>query len=263
MQMTGDSFFRLDSVKAMIDGSLGTKTAYFFEDYVGTPGFRGYLIWDLPKFHDLLLSADKAGRQLCVHAIGDHAVAHTLDIFADIAQKNGPRDRRMRIEHAQHIREEDIPRFGSQQVIASMQMSHLADDGRWAPCCLGMDRMKGSWPANSLLRHGAKLAFGSDWFVTKPCPLEGIHAAVTRQTKDGANPGGLIPEEKITVEQALRAYTIDAAYAGFDDDLRGSLTVGKLADLVVLDTDLTACHPDEIMSTKVLTTFVGGKIVTS
>jgi predicted amidohydrolase YtcJ len=196
-----------------------------------------------------------------VHAIGDRAIHQQLDVFERVEQENGQRDRRFRIEHSQHIAPSDIRRFGSLNVIASMQPYHTIDDGRWAEALIGPDRIKTSYAFRELLDNKAKLAFGSDWFVAPPTPLEGIYSAVTRRTLDDKNPGGWVPEQKISVEEALRAYTSDAAYASFEENRKGTLEVGKVADIVILSQDVTRIAPENIKDVKVSLTVVGGKIV--
>jgi predicted amidohydrolase YtcJ len=230
-------------------------------DYKDTPGYRGYLVWDPAILERHVQGASEAGLPVMVHAIGDRAVREQLDIFERVSARLPRRDLRFRIEHSQHIAPEDIARFGKLGVIASMQMSHLADDGRWATETIGDERMRTSWPMKSLLKTGAVVALGSDWFVTQPTPLEGIYAAVTRRTIDGENPSGLISEEKVRVEDALHGYTTGAAYAVFEENRRGTLATGKLADMVLLDRDLRSIPSDEIPETKVLMTVVGGKVV--
>jgi predicted amidohydrolase YtcJ len=195
-----------------------------------------------------------------VHAIGDRANGLLLDIFERVAEENGVRDRRFRIEHAQHLAAADIPRFAKLGVIPSMQPYHAIDDGRWARKYIG-DRIRTTYAFRSLLDTGATLAFGSDWYVAPPTPLEGIYAAVTRRTLDEANPGGWVPEEKITVEEALRAYTAGAAYASFDEGRKGVLSAGRLADFVMLDRNLFEISPEEIRHARVVLTVVGGRKV--
>jgi predicted amidohydrolase YtcJ len=206
-------------------------------------------------------AADRAGLQVVVHAIGDRANRLQLDVFERVARMNGPRDRRFRIEHAQHISPPDIPRFAQLGVIASMQPYHTIDDGRWAQALIGPRRSETSYAFRSLLDAGARLAFGSDWSVAPPTPIEGVYAAVTRRTLDGKHPDGWVPEQKIRVEEALRAYTIDAAYAGFSEGSLGSLEPGKLADIVIFDRDLFQIAPQEIADAQSHMTIVGGKIV--
>ena len=196
-----------------------------------------------------------------MHAIGDLAIRTQLDIYERVIKENGARDRRFRIEHAQHLRAADVPRFKALGVIASMQPYHAIDDGRWAERLIGAERAKLTYACRALLDAGARLAFGSDWFVAPPTPLEGIYAAVTRRTIDGKNPGGWIPEQRITVEEALRAYTRDAAYASFEDARTGSLTAGRLADFAMIDRDITRIAAEEIASAKVVLTMVGGRVV--
>src|SRR5437899_9878957 len=211
---------------------------------------------------EYVLGADRAGLSGAVHAIGDRANAELLNIFAEVAKENGPRDRRFRIEHAQHLRPQDYERFKEIGVIASMQPYHVIDDGRWAEGRIGAQRCASSYAFRSLLDTGAKLAFGSDWSVAPLSPLLGIDAAVNRRTLDGKHPTGWFPEQRITAAEAVEAYTLASAYAAFQEKDRGSLEVGKLADLAVLSRDiLDAKERDRIADTKVLLTVVGGRVV--
>ena len=205
--------------------------------------------------------ADKAGLHVMIHAIGDEANFRILDIYQQTADANGARDRRFRIEHAQHLRPGDIARFGSQKVVASMQPYHCADDGRWCDKRIGPERSKGTYAFRSLLDSGAVLAFGSDWTVAPLNPLEGLKAAVTRQTLDGKHPGGWIPEQKITLDEAIHAFTVGSAYAEFAEQVKGTLTPGKLADLVMIDRDLYKIAPPEIDKAKVVMTVMDGRVV--
>lgn len=259
----GDDWLRIGGLKAMMDGSLGSHTAAFLEPFTDAPDQRGLLIFDLDDVRQWVDSADEAGLQVMVHAIGDSAIRDLLDIFLDVAEENGDRDRRFRIEHAQHIHPQDLPRFAVQDIIASMQPYHAIDDGRWADKVIGQERAKTTYAFRSLIESGAHVAFGSDWFVAPATPIEGIYAAVTRRTLDDANPDGWVPEQKITVEQALRSYTYEGAYASFEEDRKGTLKPGMLADFVLLDRDLTAIPPESIRDAKVLKTVVGGRIVYS
>ena len=260
----GNDWLRFGGLKGFSDGSLGSTTALFFEPYKDAPDTRG-LLFDqmLPEGIMLkrVLPADAAGLQVMIHAIGDRANAIILDLFKEVAEKNGPRDRRFRIEHAQHLRPADIQRFGSQQVIASMQPYHCADDGRWCDKRIGPERSKGTYAFRSLLDSGAVLAFGTDWAVAPLNPMKGLKAAVTRQTLDGKNPGGWVPEQKITLEEAIRAYTVGSAYAEFQDQVKGSLAPGKLADVVLLDRDIFQINPADLDQVKVALTIVEGKVV--
>ena len=206
-------------------------------------------------------NAAHAGLQVMVHAIGDRAIRLQLDIFDRVRMEQHPPDARFRIEHAQHIAPADLARFAAIGVIASMQPYHAIDDGRWADKVIGGERAKTTYAFRSLLDAHARLAFGSDWDVAPPAPLEGIYAAVTRRTLDDKNPDGWVPQQKITVEEALRAYTSDAAYAEFAEKRKGTLDVGKLADFVLLDRDLTRIPAPEIRQVRVLATVVGGETV--
>ncbi len=258
---TGSDHLRIGGLKGFVDGSLGSHTAAMLEPYSDTPNSRGLLV----NSHENLLKwthdADQAGLQVMVHAIGDRANQIQLDIYEQVANENGPRDRRFRIEHAQHISPKDIPRFAELNVIASIQPYHIIDDGRWAEGVLGTARSRTSYPCRSLIDSGARLAFGSDWFVAPPTPIEGVYAAVTRSTLDGKRPEGWTPAERITVEEALGAYTIDAAYAGFQEKQIGSLEPGKLADFVVVDRDITCVSPTSLRAARVLATVVDGEVV--
>ncbi len=258
----GDDWVRIGGVKGFADGSLGSSTAKMYEPYVHEPGSTGVHVTPLQKMREYVQAADQAGLSVAVHAIGDQANAEMLDIFAEVAKQNGPRDRRFRIEHAQHLRPRDYRRFREIGVIASMQPYHAIDDGRWAEGRIGAQRCASSYAFRSLLDAGAKLAFGSDWSVAPLSPLLGIDAAVNRRTLDGKHPQGWHPEQKITVVEAIEAYTLTSAYAAFQEKDRGSLERGKLADLVVLSRDILALgERDHIAETEVLFTVVGGKIV--
>jgi hypothetical protein len=260
----GDDWLRIGCVKGFVDGSLGSHTAAFLEPFTDAPGERGLLVDAPDDLRRWIAGADAAGLQVAVHAIGDRANRLLLDIYEEVAAAADPRsaiDRRFRIEHAQHLHPDDIPRFAELGVIASVQPYHAIDDGRWAEDVIGPERARTTYAFRSLLDAGTRIAFGSDWYVAPPTPLEGIYAAVTRRTLDGAHPDGWVPEQKITVEEALAAYTRDAAYASFEEDVKGTVEPGKLADLVVLDRDITAISPEEIAGAAVRTTIVGGRIV--
>jgi predicted amidohydrolase YtcJ len=264
--MTNDDWFRIGGVKGYMDGSLGSGTALMFEAFSDEPGNSGVYASEaipLPAFEERVAAADRAGLQVEVHAIGDRANAELLDIYERVEKRNGPRDRRFRIEHAQHLRASDIPRFAALGVIASMQPYHAVDDGRWADRRLGPERAKTAYAFRSLLDAKATLCFGSDWDVAPISPILGIAAAVTRRTIDGKRPGGWVPAQRISAEEALRAYTVTAAYAAFEEKDKGSLEPGKLADFVILSGDLLAVPPEEIESIQVDSTVVGGRTVFS
>ncbi len=260
----GSDRLKIGGLKGFADGSLGSTTALLFEPYLDAPNTSGLANGEMipeSKMLDHITRADGAGLQVAIHAIGDRANHLILDMYERVVQRNGARDRRFRIEHAQHLRADDIVRFGAQKVIASMQPYHAIDDGRWAEKRIGPERAKGAYAFRTLLNNGATLAFGSDWFVAPMDPLLGIYAAVTRRTLDEKRPMGWVPEQKITVEEALRAYTLGSAYASFDERVKGSLEVGKLADLVVLSDDILSIDPARIRDSKVQITLMGGKIV--
>ena len=258
----GNDWVRIGGLKGFVDGSLGSSTAKMYEPYVNEPGSTGIFITPLEKLREYALGADKAGINVAVHAIGDQANAELLGIFAEVAKLNGPRDRRFRIEHAQHLRPDDYRRFQEAGVTPSMQPYHVIDDGRWAEGRIGSQRCASSYAFRSLLNSGARLAFGSDWPVAPLSALEGIDAAVNRRTLDGKYPGGWFPAQKISVAEAIEAYTLTAAYATFVEHDRGSLEVGKLADFVLLSRDiLDPAQRDHITEAQVEMTVVGGKVV--
>jgi hypothetical protein len=260
----GSSFLRLGAVKGYADGSLGSGTAYMFEPFDDDPGNRGLLsdeMYPPGAMRDRLMQADAAGLQLRVHAIGDRGVSVTLDIFAEIEKEHGDHDQRFTIEHAQHMAEKDFARFAKLHVIASMQPYHAIDDGRWAEKRLGHERARYSYAWRSFLDHGVPLAFGTDWPVAPLDPILGLYAAVTRAPLDGRNPNGWIPEQKITLAQAVEAYTMGSAFAEFQEHKKGSITPGKLADLVILSDNIFDLKPEAIRNVKVQTTIVGGKVV--
>ena len=259
----GDDRVWIGGVKGYMDGSLGSTTAYFYEPYNDDPSTPGLLTTPEDSMRAWIGAADSAGLQVVVHAIGERANGILLQIFDSVSQAHGVRDRRFRVEHAQHLRREDIARFGKLGVVASMQPYHAIDDGRWAEKRIGPERIKTTYAFRSLLDQGAVLAFGSDWTAAPIDPVLGIYAAVTRRTLDGKNPKGWVPEEKISVEEALRAYTAGNAYGVFAENRRGKLAPGYLADLVLLDRDVTRIAPEEIEQAKVKATIVGGRVVYS
>jgi len=257
----GDKWLRIGVLKGFVDGSLGSHTAAFHKPFADSPTDSGFFITPAADLYTMIKSADSAGLKLMVHAIGDKAIYTLLNIFQRVERENGPADRRFRIEHAQHIAREDISRFASQRVIASMQPYHAIDDGRWANKVIGEERSKTTYAFRSLIESGAIVTFGSDWFVAPPTPLEGIYAAVTRRTLDEQNPDGWVPEQKISVVDALRAYTAHASMASFEENIKGSLRTGMLADFAILDQDITTIDPVVIRDVKVKKTVVGGTTV--
>lgn len=254
----GDQWVRWGGVKGLADGSLGSRTALFKAPYDDAHDTSGVRVMPLDEMREAVSGADRSGLQVSVHAIGDRANDNVLDVMRDVAAANGPRDRRFRIEHAQHVALSTIPRFARQGVIASVQPYHAIDDGRWAVKRIGHERLAGTYAFRSLIRSGAHVTFGSDWPVAPLDPILGVHAAVTRQTIDGANPDGWIPEEKVTAEEAMVAYTSANAFAGFQENLTGTMAPGNLADIVVIDADISLMPPDRIRHCRVLRTFVGG-----
>ena len=257
----GDAWLHIGGLKGFVDGSLGSHTAAMLQPFTDAPNDTGLFVNTPAHLYEWTSGADKAGLQVIVHAIGDKAIRTQLDIYQRVEKEDGPRDRRFRIEHLQHIAPADIPRVAPLRVIASMQPYHAIDDGRWAEKVIGHERAKTTYAFRSLRDASVRLAFGSDWFVAPATPIEGIYAAVTRRTLDDKNPGGWIPEQKIGVEDALRAYTSGAAYAEFMEKEKGTLAKGTLADFVILDRDLTKIAPETIRDTKIVMTVVGGEPV--
>ncbi len=259
----GSEKLKLGSLKAFADGSLGSSTALFYQPYVGEPknvGLAMEVVTDgsLKKWS---LESDKAKLQLSIHAIGDSANALMLDMFEEIVNTNPAWDRRLRIEHAQHVLPSDVDRFAKLNVIASAQPYHAIDDGCWAEKRIGKERLKDIYPFKSFLNSGVKLCFGSDWSVAPINAILGIYAAVTRRTLDDKNPDGWIPEQKISVEDAIKCYTINNAYASFEENIKGSIDVGKLADFVVLSEDVLSINPVKIKNVKVDMTVFDGEVI--
>lgn len=259
----GNEKLHVGAVKSFADGSLGSTTAWFFEPYNDTPDTSGIPSDELIRPEEMyrnIRNADKAGLQVAIHAIGDRANNTILNFFEKLQQENGLRDRRLRIEHAQHLLASDIPRFSKLHVIASVQPFHPIDDGRWADKRIGTERAKTTYAFRSLLDTGAVLAFGSDWWVAPMNPLMGIYAAVTRRTLDGRHPEGWVPEQKVSVMEAVHAYTVGSSYASMEEKIKGSIEPGKLADLVVLSQDIFHIDPVEIQNTRVHMTIFDGRI---
>jgi predicted amidohydrolase YtcJ len=255
----GDDWVRWGAVKGLADGSLGSRTAVFTDPYSDAPGQHGVRVTSIANLREWIGAADAHGLHCATHAIGDQANDDVLDIYEAVASANGPRDRRFRIEHAQHLHPASIPRFARQKVIASVQPYHAIDDGRWAVKRIGPERLKGTYAFHTLMESGATVTFGSDWPVAPLDPLTGVYAALTRRTIDGANPGGWLPDQKIQANKALTAYTRNNAYAGFMEDRTGVIAPGYYADITVLDSNLLSMDPLKIPDAKVLRTFVGGK----
>jgi predicted amidohydrolase YtcJ len=258
---TGDSRLKWGGLKGFVDGSLGSTTAWFDQPYADEPNTSGLIVTDTAKLREWILNADREGLQVAVHAIGDRANDWLLNTFQWVASRNGERDRRFRIEHAQHLTRESIPRFAQFGILPSMQPYHAIDDGRWAEKRIGPERIKTTYAFRSLLDANARLMFGSDWSVAPIDPLLGIHAAVTRRTLDGKNPDGWVPEEKISVEEALRAYTATNAYGSFTESELGVIERNRRADVVVLSEDIRTIDPERIKAVRVDYTIINGDIV--
>ena len=260
----GGDKLQIGGLKGFADGSLGSTTALFFQPYLDAPNTSGLAnsqMIPVSKMQNNILGADRAGLQVAIHAIGDKANHTVLDMYEEAGRQDGPRDRRFRIEHAQHLLRDDIPRFGKLHVIASMQPYHCIDDGRWAEKRIGPERAKTTYAFRTLLDTGAVLAFGSDWPVAPMEVLMGIYGAATRRTLDGKHPDGWVPEQKISVAEAIHAYTMGSAYASFTEKIKGSIEPGKLADMVVVSDDILSIPPAEIANTHVVTTIFDGKVI--
>jgi predicted amidohydrolase YtcJ len=248
-------------VKGFVDGSLGSTTAWFYQPFTDAPNTSGLMVTDTGKLREWAMAADRSHLQVAVHAIGDRANDWMLDTFEWIEQQNGARDRRFRIEHAQHLSPQAIPRFAQLGVLPSMQAYHAIDDGRWAEKRIGPERIKTTYAFRALLDAHARLLFGSDWTVAPMDPLLGIYAAVTRRTIDDKNPGGWVPAQKITVEEALRAYTVSNAYGAFMENEIGTLERTKRGDMTILSENILNIDPVRIKDVKVDYTIVGGDVV--
>jgi predicted amidohydrolase YtcJ len=262
----GSKYVRMGALKGYADGSLGSSTAYMFHPFTDEPKNSGLLsdeMQDLGAMRTRMRKADAAGLQLCIHAIGDRGISTTLDLFADVMKANGDRDRRFRIEHSQHMAAKDFKRYADMHVIASVQPYHAIDDGRWADSRLGPDRASRTYAFRTFLDNGVRLALGTDWFVAPLDPMQTVYAAVTRATLDGKHPEGWHPEQKLTVEETVEAYTLGSAFAEFQDDVKGSIQRGKLADFVILSDDIFHIQKEAIRDVKVVKTVVGGKVVYS
>jgi predicted amidohydrolase YtcJ len=255
------NWVRMYGVKGYVDGSLGSTTALLYGTYLDDPHSHGQQVTSTADLRSWITSADSAGLQVVVHAIGDSANGLLISVYDSVARLHGARDRRFRIEHAQHLTFPAIATIAREHIIASMQPYHAIDDGRWAGKRLDMARLQGTYAFRALIDSGAVLAFGSDWMVATIDPLWGIYAAVTRRTLDDKNPGGWIPGQKISVEEALRAYTMGNSYAVFREGQLGSLTAGKLADIAVIDHDLLTMPPESLATARVTVTVAGGKVV--
>ena len=256
-----DEWLKTGCLKGFVDGSLGSHTAAFHDHYTDKADDKGFFINTKNDLYQWISDADKANLHVMVHAIGDSANHALLDIYERVIRENGKRDRRFRIEHAQHLAPPDIPRFAQLGVIPSMQPYHAIDDGRWAEKYIGTKRIQTTYAFHSLEKSNATMTFGSDWAVAPASPLMGIYAATTRRTLDDKNPDGWVPTQKISVEKALIAYTKNAAYASFDEDIKGTLEQGKLADFVILSENIMEISPEKIKDVQVLGTYVGGKLV--
>jgi predicted amidohydrolase YtcJ len=260
----GGPYLRIGAVKAYADGSLGSGTAYFFDPFTDQPGSHGLLsdqMQPLSLMRERMMKADAAGLQICTHAIGDRGISTILDLYGEIEHAHGGGDRRWRIEHAQHMAETDFDRFARLHVIASVQPYQAIDDGRWAEKRIGHDRASRTYAFRTFLNHGVPLAFGTDWDVAPLNPMLTLYAAVTRATLDGKNPKGWFPEQKLTLREALQAYTMGSAFAEFQEKEKGSITPGKLADMVLLSADIFSIAPEKIRDVKVVETIVGGTVV--
>lgn len=255
------NWIRFGYLKAFIDGTIGSGTALMFEPFDDDPGTSGLSMMPYDEFEKLVVLSDEQGFQIGVHAIGDKGNNWVLNAYEKASQVNGKRDSRHRIEHAQVLVFSDIPRFAQLGVIPSMQPTHCITDKRFIIKRIGEERSKGSYAWNSLKKSGAKLAFGTDYSVEPLNPMEGLYAAVTRKDRLGEEGEGWLPEEKITMEEAIYYYTLGAAYAQFMEGRKGMIKEGYFGDIVLLDKDLFSIPENEIMKTKVDFTITGGKIV--
>ena len=252
-------YLTVRSVKIVADGALGSRGAAMIEPYSDDSGNRGLQIVSREAIRDVARRAVAAGFQVNTHAIGDQANRNALDAYGEVLQ--GKNDKRFRIEHAQMIAPGDFAKFTQFSVIASMQPTHATSDMPWAALRVGPERIKGGYAWQTLMKAGIHLASGSDFPVEEPNPLPGFYAAVTRQDKIGSPAGGWFPDQRMSRQEALRTWTIEGAYAAFEEQRKGSLEVGKLADFVLLSGDIMTEPPADILKTKVTMTVTGGKIV--
>jgi predicted amidohydrolase YtcJ len=257
---TDDPWLRAGQLKTNIDGSGGSLSAAMLEDYATAPGNRGLLLLPPEVLNRLVIERDAAGFQIGIHTIGDRANRLILDAYAAAREANGRRDARHRVEHAQFITDEDVPRFAELDVVASMQPCHLLTDLRWAPAILGPEREEEGYRWRSLLDAGARLAFGTDFPVEPIAPFRGLYASLTREFEVGGPEGGWVPTERITIDEAIVAYTRDAAYAEFEDHRKGTLAPGMLADIAVLSADIRSLSPRELLAVRVDYTIVDGHV---
>ncbi len=257
----GDDVLHWGGLKGYVDGSLGSTTAWFHQPYLDDPRTSGLFITDTVLLRKWVLGADKAGLHLAVHAIGDKANDFILSVYENAIKVNGERDRRSRVEHAQHVTKQAIDQFAKLGVIASMHPYHMYDDGIWAYKRLDTNRLKGTYAFKSMKDKGVKITFGSDWPVAPIDPVYGIYSAVTRITGDGKNPNGWYPNEKISIEDALKAYTVTNAYASFLDGKIGVLKEGLYADFTILENNLFEVQKEQIKDIKALRTVLKGKEV--
>jgi predicted amidohydrolase YtcJ len=258
---TKDPWLKTGALKAFVDGAMGSRTAAMLEPYSDDPTTSGILTNDPQKLKEMAIARDKAGFQLNFHAIGDRANRVALDVFEAVTKANGPRDRRDRIEHAQLVAPEDFPRFAKLNVVASMQPSHQTNDMRWAEDRVGRERIKGAYAWATMLKNGVRLAFGTDYDVEPISPFRGLYACVTRERPDGGPKNGWEPQEKISLEDCIRAYTSGSAYAQFEEGKKGELKAGEYADFIILSNDLTKVPPSQYTKTSVIRTVVGGRTV--
>jgi predicted amidohydrolase YtcJ len=258
---TTDPWLKTGALKALVDGSLGSRTAALLAPYSDDPSTSGILRLDPAALVQMAVERDRAGFQIALHAIGDRGNKIALDAFAAAATANGSRDRRDRVEHAQVVAPADFARFASLGVVASMQPSHVLTDERWAADRLGPERVKGAYAWHTMEQDGVHLAFGTDYPVEPINPLRGIYACVTRELPEGGPPGGWQPQEKLPMDDCLRAYTAGSAYAEFEEKRKGTIAPGMLADIVVFPVDITRIAPRELLSTHVAMTVAGGRVV--
>ena len=247
------------SIKLFADGAMGSRGAAFYQAYSDDPGNTGLLLTSKENIERIAREAAGHGFQVCTHAIGDRANGMVLDAYGTVLK--GANDKRFRIEHAQVISLPDFDRFAKYNVIASIQSTHATSDMRWAAARLGPDRMAGAWATQRFLKAGVRIANGSDFPVESANPLWGFYAAVTRQDRQGQPPGGFLPDQKLTREQALRSWTLDGAYAAFEEKQKGSLETGKVADFVMLSEDIMRIPDNRLLAARVVMTVVGGEIV--
>jgi len=260
-QGQGSEWVRVGAVKAVVDGTLSTRTAAIDLPYPGTGDDRGLLLYDEERLYKEVVKADDAGLQVALHAVGERATNLAIDVYERVNQQRDVKDRRFRLEHAQHLLDTDLIRLAQLGILINVQPAQIMHAARQFDSIYDSDSRTVSFPLRTLLEVRARVAFGTDWAFAPPGPFEGLYAAVLRRQSDRSLRGAWLPNERLNVSQALDAYTVNGAYASFEENQKGRLTVGHFADFILLDTNMLNVPLPDIRFTRVLLTVVGGEIV--